>query len=70
MNRISFLNRGYAFKGLLAVYIPEYYAHKCIKKCTSINQHFERHHFMKNKSVRRYSLKSVLLKDNVLKMQI
>ena len=25
---------------------------------------------MKNKSVRRYSLKSVLLKDNVLKMQI
>ena len=52
------------------MYIPEYYAHKCIKKCTSINKHFERHHFMKNKSVRRYSLKSVLLKDNVLKMQI
>ena len=48
----------------ISPYIPEYYAHKCIKKCTSINKHFERHHFMKNKSV------SVLLKDNVLKMQI
>ena len=31
MNRISFLNRGYAFKGLLAVYTDCWFSHAVAK---------------------------------------
>ena len=37
MNRISFLNRGYAFKGLLAVYIPIFAHSILLKPVLSLN---------------------------------